>query len=350
MRSSSAQPPFRLQLTTGIPEALVEPSDASFLKGMHPIVSSMNQISPEFGTTTNAETPLVVALVGPTASGKTALALELAEHFQLEILNIDSRQLYREMDIGTAKPTAEQQQRVTHHLLDLRSPDQPITLQEFQQEAAAAVSQVLQDRGVAFLAGGSGLYLKALTQGLQPPAVPPQAELRRQLKALGQANCHQLLQQSDSQAAAKIAPADAVRTQRALEVLYASGKPMSEQQSANPPPWRVLELGLNPEELRSRIAQRTQQIYREGLVAETQQLSQRYGSDLPMLKTIGYGEALEVLQGERSEAEAIATTTRRTQQFAKRQRTWFRRQHNPHWLTGQDALSEAISLIEACLH
>lgn len=310
----------------------------------------MNQISPEFGTTTNAETPLVVALVGPTASGKTALALELAEHFQLEILNIDSRQLYREMDIGTAKPTAEQQQRVTHHLLDLRSPDQPITLQEFQQEAAAAVSKVLQDRGVAFLAGGSGLYLKALTQGLQPPAVPPQAELRRQLKALGQANCHQLLQQSDSQAAAKIAPADAVRTQRALEVLYASGKPMSEQQSANPPPWRVLELGLNPEELRSRIAQRTQQIYREGLVAETQQLSQRYGSDLPMLKTIGYGEALEVLQGERSEAEAIATTTRRTQQFAKRQRTWFRRQHNPHWLTGQDALSEAISLIEACLH
>ena len=239
---------------------------------------------------------------------------------------------------------------MTHHLLDLRSPDQPITLQEFQQEAAAAVSQVLQDRGVAFLAGGSGLYLKALTQGLQPPAVPPQAELRRQLKALGQANCHQLLQQSDPQAAAKIAPADAVRTQRALEVLYASGKPMSEQQSANPPPWRVLELGLNPEELRSRIAQRTQQIYREGLVAETQQLSQRYGSDLPMLKTIGYGEALEVLQGERSEAEAIATTTRRTQQFAKRQRTWFRRQHNPHWLTGQDALSEAISLIEACLH
>jgi tRNA A37 N6-isopentenylltransferase MiaA len=102
---------------------------------------------------------------GPTASGKTALALELAEHFQLDILNIDSRQLYREMDIGTAKPTAEQQQRITHHLLDLRSPDQPITLQEFQQEAAAAVSQVLKDRGVAFLAGGSGLYLKALTQG-----------------------------------------------------------------------------------------------------------------------------------------------------------------------------------------
>jgi len=321
----------------------------------------MKQSSSEFGTTAeatvnakdnaniNAEAPLVVALVGPTASGKTALALELAEHFQLEILNIDSRQLYREMDIGTAKPTAEQQRRVTHHLLDLRSPDQPITLQEFQQEAAAAASQVLKDRGVAFLAGGSGLYLKALTQGLQPPAVPPQAELRRQLSSLGQENCHQLLQQADPPAAAKIAPADAVRTQRALEVLYASGKPMSEQQSSNPPPWRVLELGLDPVELRSRIAQRTQQIYQEGLIEETKQLSQRYGPDLPMLKTIGYGEALEVLQGGLSEAQAIATTTRRTQQFAKRQRTWFRRQHNPHWLTGQDALSEAMSLIEAGL-
>ena len=313
----------------------------------------MTLISPEFGTSANsiahAEAPLVVALVGPTASGKTALALELAEHFQLEILNIDSRQLYREMDIGTAKPTAEQQQRVTHHLLDLRSPDQPITLQEFQQEAAAAVSQALKHRGVAFLAGGSGLYLKALTQGLQPPAVPPQVELRRQLSALGQANCHQLLQQADPKAAAKIAPADAVRTQRALEVLYASGKRMSEQQSANPPPWRVLELGLNPVELRSRIAQRTQQIYQEGLLEETQRLSQRYGPDLPMLKTIGYGEALEVLQGKLSEAQAIATTSRRTQQFAKRQRTWFRRQHNPHWLDGQDALSEAIRLIEAGL-
>ena len=124
---------------------------------------------------------------------------------------------------------------------------------------------------------------------------------------------------------------------------------MSEQQSANPPPWRVLELGLNPAELRSRIAQRTQQIYQEGLLEETRQLSQRYGPDLPLLQTIGYGEALEVLQGSMSESHAIATTTRRTQQFAKRQRTWFRRQHNPHWLAGQEALSEAIRLIEAGL-
>lgn len=309
----------------------------------------MNQISPESGSSTGAETPLVVALLGPTASGKTALSVELAEHFELEILNVDSRQLYMGMDIGTAKPTVEQQQRVTHHLLDLRKPDQPITLQEFQQDALRAVNHALHDRGVAFLVGGSGLYLKALTQGLMPPAVPPQAELRRQLSALGQTNCHQLLQQADPQAAAKIAPGDAIRTQRALEVLYASGKPMSQQQLVKPPPWRVLELGLNPEDLRSRIAQRTIQIYAEGLIAETQLLSDRYGSDLPLLKTIGYGEALEVLGGDLSKSEAIAKTTRRTHQFAKRQRTWFRRQHSPHWLTGQDALREAIQLIEAGL-
>ncbi len=291
----------------------------------------------------------MVILLGPTASGKTALALELAEHFQLDILNIDSRQLYREMDIGTAKPTPEQQQRVKHHLLDLRSPDQPINLREFQQEATEAINHVLQARGVAFLAGGSGLYLKALTQGLQPPAVPPQTKLRHQLSELGQSNCHQLLQQADPQAAAKIAPADAVRTQRALEVLYCSGKPMSQQQSTNPPLWRVLELGLNPRELRSRIEDRTDQIYRKGLIAETEQLSQRYGSDLPMLQTIGYGEALAVLKGGLDKSKAIEITTRRTQQFAKRQRTWFRRQHSPHWLSGEDALSEARDLIEAGL-
>ena len=120
----------------------------------------------------------MVVLLGPTASGKTSLALELAERFNLEILNIDSRQLYAEMDVGTAKPTAEQQARVKHHLLNLRRPDQPITLQEFQQEALAAVNRSLAKRGVAFLVGGSGLYIKALTRGMKPPAVAPQPELR----------------------------------------------------------------------------------------------------------------------------------------------------------------------------
>ena len=296
-----------------------------------------------------ANTPLVVVLLGPTASGKTALALELAERLELEVLNVDSRQLYQEMDIGTAKPTPEQRRRVPHQLLDLRPPNQPITLQEFQAIAGPAVEAQLQRRGMALLAGGSGLYLKALTGGLRPPAVPPQPELRAQLSALGQGVCHALLRQADPEAAARIAPADAVRTQRALEVLYASGQSMSSQQGAVPPPWRVLELGLNPGDLRQRIDQRTRQLYDSGLVKETAKLRDRYGADLPLLQTIGYGEALELLAGRLSREKAIAITSQRTRQFAKRQRTWFRRQHQPCWLSGEDALSEAMMLIQGGL-
>lgn len=295
------------------------------------------------------DTPLVVVLLGPTASGKTALALELAERLELEVLNVDSRQLYAEMDIGTAKPTPEQRQRVPHHLLDLRRPDQPLTLQEFQAIATPMVESSLAQRGIAFLVGGSGLYLKALTGGLRPPAVPPQPELRAQLNALGQPVCHQLLRQADPAAAARIAPADAVRTQRALEVLYASGQPISSQQGSSPPPWRVLELGLDPADLRQRISRRTQQLYADGLVEETARLRERYGPELPLLQTIGYGEAALLLDGSLSREEAIARTCQRTRQFAKRQRTWFRRQHQPYWLNDEDALSEAMTQIRSGL-
>ena len=294
----------------------------------------------------NNSNPLVITLLGPTASGKTALALEIAERLDLPVINVDSRQLYREMDLGTAKPTAAQQARVPHHLLDLRSPDHPITLQEFQAEANACIARELKQRGMALLVGGSGLYLKALTSGLQPPAVPPQPHLRQQLTALGQGICHPLLQAADPEAAAKIAPADAVRTQRALEVLYASGQTMSHQATATPPAWNVVELGLNPTNLRQRIQQRTEQLYREGLVEETRRLSERYGSDLPLLQTIGYGEALQVLADGLSSRDAIRITSQRTRQFAKRQRTWFRRQHNPHWLPDAATLTDAMTLIE----
>ena len=309
----------------------------------------MPHTSPETEARNNSSAPLVVVLLGPTASGKTALALELAERFDLDIINVDSRQLYREMSVGTAKPSPEQQARIRHHLLDLRDPDQPITLQEFQQEALRAVNHSLATRGAAFLVGGSGLYLKALTGGLRPPAVAPQPALRRQLAHLGQPLCHQLLTHADPEAAVRIASADAVRTQRALEVLYATGAPMSGQTSASPPPWRVLELGLNPANLRQRISERTQALYNQGLVEETRHLRERYGADLPLLQTIGYGEALHVLDGTLSHQAAIAQTTRRTQQFAKRQRTWFRRQHQPQWLPDDNPLSEAGRLIEAGL-
>ena len=299
--------------------------------------------------TESAGQPLVIVLLGPTASGKTDLAIALAQALDLAVLNVDSRQLYRQMDVGTAKPTAAQRGRARHELLDLRDPDQPINLQEFRAIAEAQLNAELASKPLALLAGGSGLYLQALTQGLEPPAVPPQPQLRAQLAALGQPLCHQLLRQGDPAAAARIAPADAVRTQRALEVLYATGRPLSSQQGATPPPWRVLELGLNPTDLTGRIASRTRGLFAAGLVAETEALIERYGAGLPLLNTIGYAEAKQQLAGELSETEAIALCEQRTRQFAKRQRTWFRRRHAPIWLeerSTEGQLTQALQVVE----
>ena len=293
--------------------------------------------------------PLVIVLLGPTASGKTDLAIALARALDLAVLNVDSRQLYRQMDVGTAKPTAAQRAQARHELLDLRDPDQPLNLQEFRAIAEAQLNAELARKPLALLAGGSGLYLQAITQGMNPPAVPPQPQLRAQLAALGQPLCHQLLRQGDPAAAARIAPADAVRTQRALEVLYATGRPLSSQQGATPPPWRVLELGLNPTDLTGRIASRTRGLFAAGLVAETEALIERYGAGLPLLNTIGYAEAKQQLAGELSETEAIALCEQRTRQFAKRQRTWFRRRHAPIWLeerSTEGQLAQALQVVE----
>lgn len=294
--------------------------------------------------------PLVIALLGPTASGKTDLGIALAQALDLAVLSVDSRQLYRRMDIGTAKPTPEQQRQARHELLDLRDPDDPITLQAFRRLALEAIATEHQRRGIALLVGGSGLYLQALTQGLEPPAVPPQPALRQQLSDLGQPQCRALLTLVDPQAAARIMPRDAVRTLRALEVFYGTGTPLSSLQSRTAPPWTVLELGLNPADLQRRIALRTRHIYEQGLVEETASLIADYGESCPLLDTIGYGEARQLLNGTLDSAAAIALTTQRTRQFAKRQRTWFRRQHQPIWLDGaQSPLQEALQRIEQVL-
>lgn len=300
--------------------------------------------------------PLVIVLLGPTASGKTDLAIALAQTLKLAVLNVDSRQVYRGMDVGTAKPTPAQQQRVRHELLDLRDPDHPLNLHGFCSLASAAVAaehgRARPDQPMALLAGGTGLYLKALTQGMTPPAVAPQPALRRQLEALGQPCCHQLLRQADPEAAARIAPADAVRTQRALEVIYGTGRPLSGQQGNDPPPWRVLELGLNPPDLTARISQRTRALYAGGLIEETEALVARFGPQLELLNTIGYDEARRHLDGQLSREDAITITEQRTRQYAKRQRTWFRRQHRPLWLEGTDPqhlLAQALNAVAGVL-
>ena len=292
---------------------------------------------------------LVIALVGPTASGKTALAIELAEYLKLEIHNIDSKQVYIGMDIGTAKPTKIQRERVEHFLIDLCHPNQQLTLHGFTEKANKSIKKNLLNKRISFLVGGSGLYLKAITGGLQPPAVPPQKILREQLNKMNPQECHQILEKCDPITAEKVSPADSMRIIRALEVFYATGKTLSSQKITNPPSWNLLELGLNPTNLETKIKNRTNNMYASGLIDETKQLINQFGENLPLLKTIGYQEALCIIKGSISSNEGISITNQRTKNFAKRQRTWFKNQHSPIWLNEENAFKESIALIQEAI-
>ncbi|MBF2025316.1 MAG: tRNA (adenosine(37)-N6)-dimethylallyltransferase MiaA, partial [Oscillatoriales cyanobacterium C42_A2020_001] len=184
------------------------------------------------------------------------------------------------------------------------------------------------------LVGGTGLYIRAITKGLKIPRVPPQAELRSQLQTLGQVQCYALLQQVDPQSASKIHVHDQVRTLRSLEVFYTTGRPMSEQQGEYPPSYPILQIGLDCQDAarrEQRIAQRTRQMVADGFVAEVEYLCGKYGSDLPLLNTLGYAEFKQYLFGECSQEEAIEQTILHTRQFAKRQRTWFRASPEIEW-------------------
>ena len=289
--------------------------------------------------------PIVIALMGPTASGKTELAIDIAKKLNTNIHNVDSRQIYIDMDIGTAKPTVEQQQKVPHFLVDLCLPSKPINLHEFQRLAKNSIERELQKQQLILLVGGSGLYLQALIGGLHPPEVPPQKFLRNQLYKIEKNERHNLLKSCDPISAMKIHPKDSIRTIRALEVFYATGKMFSQQKNVTSLPWRVLELGLNPINLKNRIKYRTEKMYQNGLIEETKNLIIKYGNDLKLLKTIGYGEAQSMINGNINYEEALAITIQRTCQLAKRQKTWFRNKHNSKWLNYENALPEALSSI-----
>ena len=293
--------------------------------------------------------PLVIVLIGPTASGKTELAIEIAKHFQINIHNIDSRQIYKDMNIGTAKPTEEQQKQIKHFLIDIEKPNQKINVQEFQKIATKSINKELKNKKYPFLVGGSGLYMNSITMGFVTPKVPPQIDLRKQLEKLGQEKCWDLLRLCDPVLTKKIDHADKIRTIRALEVFYVTGKSISAQQFINPPPWRVLEIGLDRTDLKNRIFLRTKHMFKKGIIEETKNIIEKYGSDLPLLKTIGYKEAFSVLKDNLSTEEAINITSQKTINFAKRQRTWFRNKNNPNWLDTKNPLKDAIIKIESAV-
>ena len=294
-------------------------------------------------------TPHVIVLIGPTASGKTELAIEIAEHFKTHIHNIDSRQIYKFMDIGTAKPSENQQKKIKHFLIDIEEPIYPINAKQFQEIAQKSINKEIKNNNLPFLVGGSGLYMNSIIKGFFLPNVPPQNNLREQLEKLGQRECWELLKNCDPISTKKINSSDQVRTIRALEVFYLTGKPLSIQKSQKPPNWKIIELGLDRSNLKERILQRTKNMFLSGIIEETKHLIALYGSDLPILKTIGYREAKDLLNNHLTIDKAIELTTTKTIQFAKRQRTWFRNKNNPIWLNNKNLLKDAIIKIESFL-
>lgn len=293
--------------------------------------------------------PCLIAIAGPTATGKTGLALALAAKLPIAILSADSRLVYRELDIGTAKPTQAQRSQAPHYLIDIRDPTVTMTVAEYQQTAQIIIKQLHDTREILpCLVGGTGLYISSVVDGLQIPPVAPQPDLRSQLARLGQTQCYGLLQQVDPQASERIHPHDARRTIRALEVAYVTGRPLSTQQGQRPPDYPRLSIGLDcaPELLKARIVQRTAQMFEQGLVSEVEQLCQRYGDDLPLLNTLGYAETLGYLRGDYSIATAKQMTVKNTCQFAKRQRTWFRKR-DIHWFeaTAPNLIDQVLAAI-----
>ncbi len=295
----------------------------------------------------NSSKPLVIALIGPTASGKTDLAIEIAKHFNMRIHNVDSRQIYKEMDIGTAKPNRIQQKVIKHYLINLTNPDQTINVKGFQEIATKSINNEITKGEHPFLVGGSGLYMNSIIYGFITPEVPPQENFRNNLTKLGQKECWEILQACDPVTAQKINAEDKIRTIRALEVFYATGKPISIQQSINPPPWKVLEIGLDCNELNERILKRTKNMFKNGIIDETKNLINKYGIELPLLKTIGYQEAINVIKNNQKINDAIEITSKKTINFAKRQRTWFRNKNNPYWLDTKNPLKDAIIKIQS---
>lgn len=284
-----------------------------------------------------APEPLVVLLLGPTGSGKTALSLALGEHFSGEIVSCDSVAVYRGMDLGTAKPTPEECARLPHHLLDVADPDQPFTAGAYSRAARAVLREIAARGHLPIVTGGTGLYLRALTEGLF--AGPQRSDdlrqrLRRSAERHGPAWLHRLLHRLDPLSAARIHANDLPKLIRAIEVCLAGRRPMSQQLARDPlTGFRLLRIGLNPPraQLYDRLNHRCAAMFAAGLVEETRGLLARYGA-VKALDSLGYRQALSVIRGEQDLPHAVAAAQQGHRNYAKRQLTWFRREPGVHWI------------------
>jgi tRNA dimethylallyltransferase len=307
--------------------------------------------------------PLIAVVLGPTASGKTALALAIARRFHGEIVNCDSVAMYREFEIGTAKPSAAERAEVPHHLLDCVDPVADVTAGEYARQARRILREiVLREKHLPIVSGGTGLYLRALLEGLFPG--PQRSEelrikLRGRAEKNGTEHLHRILRRIDSSAADRIHANDVPKVIRAIEVCLASRQTsrrnMTELWKEGREPlhgFRILRLGLNPERevLYARINQRAAKMFDQGLIAETERLLAKYGAQARPLASLGYKQALQFLRGELDRESALAAAQQAHRNYAKRQITWFRREPDVHWLAGfgddADIQAQGIATVE----
>ena len=322
------------------------------LLARHPLERALTVASPP--------DPLLVVVLGPTASGKTALSLAIAERFQGEIVNCDSVAMYRGFDIGTAKPATAERARAPHHLIDCVEPVSYITAGEYTRQARQIIEEIKTRGNLPIVVGGTGLYLRALVEGLFPGPQRSE-ELRERLheraSTRGPGYLHRILCRLDRAAAEKIHANDVPKLVRAVEVCLASRHKMTDlwQQQGRDAlrGFRILRIGLDPDRqaLYERINQRAREMFEAGLVEETQRLVDQYGDRAGPLASLGYKQAMQLLRGKLTRDQAIQAAQQAHRNYAKRQMTWFRREPNVHWLAGfgdDPAIrAESIAMVES---
>jgi tRNA dimethylallyltransferase len=297
--------------------------------------------------------PKIIAVIGPTASGKTRLGIALAEKLDGEIVSADSRQVYRGMDIGTAKPTAAERHAVPHHLIDIKNPDEDYTVVEYKRDADAVIENIIARGKVPIIVGGTGLYIKTVVENLDIPKAQTDPALRAEMESEiardGLDAVFKKLVARDPEAEYVVDPKNPRRVVRALEVAITTSEPFTAQRTKNAPIFDALLLGINPEPepLRERINARVDAMVRVGLVDEVIGLIKKYGATPFAFDAIGYREIIDHLNGVLSLDEAVAAMKLNTWHYAKRQMTWFKKSGVGKWISSEsEALSEAIDFLK----
>lgn len=311
----------------------------------------MPSLEPLLSASQTSARPPIILIVGPTAVGKTEIALQLAERLDGEIVSADSRLLYRGMDIGTAKPSPTEMARVPHHLIDVANPDQIWNLAVFQRAAQEAIASIHQRGRLPFLVGGTGQYIHAVIEGWDLPQAAPDPRLRQALERwseeIGPFNLHQRLAVLDPQAAESIDPHNLRRTIRALEVILSTGRRFSSQRQRKPALYQALQIGLTRPrtELYARIDARIEGMIEAGFAEEVKRLLvQGYSPRLPTLSAIGYAEMIRYLQGTLTMDDAMMLMKRRTRVFVRRQANWFKETDSSiHWFRVDEDVSQQIA-------